>query len=206
MDIRIEAGMNVDIDTPISNVPAVTDFALTLPLSTSTQAECISSMQSTGSYNSVVLFKAIPVNGLPHLALASRDFHQINILKQVAYSYPCDVYQGLHAPTRLKLALRCPRILEGTVQGEEVKRRYKREAKTWSSLNHVNVLPFYGVVETSSITFLAAPWIAHGDLSQFVAGCLKYSTQSPFTQGSVFDPKRDAFSAFDEVATVSISM
>ncbi|KAG8998898.1 hypothetical protein FRB94_006608 [Tulasnella sp. JGI-2019a] len=113
------------------------------------------------------------------------------------------MYQGLYAPTQLKLAMKCPRILEDeTTQAKVVIRRYKREATVWSSLNHIDILPFYGIVEISSTAYLVAPWVAHRDLSKFVAARLEYLAHFSVSSGSVSDTKRTAFTAFDEAATI----
>ncbi|KAG8980753.1 hypothetical protein FRB93_009018 [Tulasnella sp. JGI-2019a] len=142
------------------------------------------------------------VNGLPRLALTSTDSHLISILRQVKLGGYSDVCQGLYAPTQLRLAMKCPRIIEGTPEAIAVKRRWVREAKMWLSLNHVNILPFYGVVELSSITYLVAPWVAHGDLSKFLAARLEYFARSSFTQGSGSDERHAAFKVFDETTII----
>ncbi|KAG9022831.1 hypothetical protein FRB95_014080 [Tulasnella sp. JGI-2019a] len=142
------------------------------------------------------------VNGLPRLVLSSTDSHLISILRQVKLGGYSDVYQGLYAPTQLKLAMKCPRIIEGTPEAIAVKRRWMREAKMWLSFNHVNILPFYGVVELSSITYLVAPWVAHGDLSKFLAARLEYFARSSFTQGSGSDERHAAFKVFDETTII----
>ncbi|KAG8998483.1 hypothetical protein FRB93_013715 [Tulasnella sp. JGI-2019a] len=148
-------------------------------------------------------FDNTPANSLARLALSSHDSHLIQITGQVALSHSSDMYHGLYTPTRLRLAMKCPRIFErGTRQAERTMRDYMREAKRWSSLNHVNILPFYGVVEISSITYLVAPWAAHGDLSWFLKDRLEYLLHSSPTRCFVSDRKRKAFSAFDEAATV----
>ncbi|KAG9006585.1 Mitogen-activated protein kinase kinase kinase 7 [Tulasnella sp. JGI-2019a] len=148
-------------------------------------------------------FDNTPANSLARLALSSHDSHLIQITGQVALSHSSDMYHGLYTPTRLRLAMKCPRIFErGTRQAERTMRDYMREAKTWSSLNHVNILPFYGVVEISSITYLVAPWAAHGDLSWFLKDRLEYLLHSSPTRCFVSDRKRKAFSAFDEAATI----
>ncbi|KAG8981770.1 hypothetical protein FRB94_002970 [Tulasnella sp. JGI-2019a] len=96
-----------------------------------------------------------------------------------------------------------PRIQEeGTTQAKVVKRRYTREAKIWSSLDHVNVLSFYGVVEISSVAYLVAPWVAHGDLSKFLTRRLEYLAGSSSNQGSFSDRKCSAFSTFDEATVI----
>ncbi|KAG9022025.1 hypothetical protein FRB95_000962, partial [Tulasnella sp. JGI-2019a] len=142
------------------------------------------------------------VNGLPRLTLSSTDSHLISVLRQVKLGGYSDVYQGLYAPTQLRLAMKCPRIIEGTPEAIAVKRRWMREAKMWLSLNHVNILPFYGVAELSSITYLVAPWVAHGYLSKFLADRLEYLARSPFAQGSGSDQRHAAFEAFDEATII----
>ncbi|KAG9022833.1 hypothetical protein FRB95_014082, partial [Tulasnella sp. JGI-2019a] len=142
------------------------------------------------------------VNGLPRLTLSSTDSHLISILRKVKLGGYSDVYQGLYAPIQLKLAMKCPRIIEGTPEAIAVKRRWMREAKMWLSLDHVNILPFYGVVELSSITYLVAPWVAHGDLSKSLAARLEYLASSSFAQESGSDQRHAAFEVFDEATII----
>ncbi|KAG9022024.1 hypothetical protein FRB95_000961, partial [Tulasnella sp. JGI-2019a] len=137
--------MNMDMEEVMSEASNAVDG------STSLSVEPEGSAMSLGSAR---------VNGLPRLALTSTDSHLISILRQVKLGGYSDVWQGLYAPTQLRLAMKCPRIIEGTPEAIAVKRRWVREAKMWLSLNHVNILPFYGVVELSSITYLVAPWVA----------------------------------------------
>ncbi|KAG9023713.1 hypothetical protein FRB95_012575 [Tulasnella sp. JGI-2019a] len=143
-----------------------------------------------------------PFNGLLRLTLSSSDAHLISIQKKVALGHYSDIYQGIYAPTRLKLALKRPRILEGTTQAKEVERRYKREAEIWSSLYHVNILPFYGIVELSSIAYLVAPWVEQGDLSKFLDARLEYLRRPSFIQSSIPNQQFTPFVAFDEAATI----
>ncbi|KAG9002935.1 hypothetical protein FRB94_003462 [Tulasnella sp. JGI-2019a] len=195
INIKHEGDMDLDMDVPMPNLVEVTNAVADSESSPMELGVSAISNEPLGN---------IPVNGLPRLALSSFNSHLISIpnpKKPVALGYYCDMYQGLYAPTRLKLALKCPRLLEGTTQAEDVKRRYKREAKTWLSLNHINVLPFYGVIELSSIAYLVAPWVALGDLSKFLAARLEYLEHDSPTQGSV-SHQRAAFSAFDETATI----
>ncbi|KAG8996046.1 hypothetical protein FRB94_008596 [Tulasnella sp. JGI-2019a] len=143
------------------------------------------------------------VNGFPSLRLSSSDSHLITIQRQVALGHNSDMYQGLYAPLKLKLAMKCPRILrEGTIQAADVKRRYEREVKTWSSLKHDNILPFFGVVKLSSVTYLVAPWVTHGDLSKFLAARLECLEHPLLAHDSVSVEKRAAFLVFDEAATI----
>ncbi|KAG9019736.1 hypothetical protein FRB95_005545, partial [Tulasnella sp. JGI-2019a] len=144
------------------------------------------------------------IQGFPRLALSPSDSHLIRVQKRVALGHHSDIYQGFYTPTRLKLAMKCPRILEErTLQAVDVRRRYEREVKTWSSLNHVNVLPFYGVVKISSVTYLVAPWAAHGDLSKFLAARLECLAHPLLAQDSVSVHERAAFLIFDEATTAA---
>ncbi|KAG9020702.1 hypothetical protein FRB95_003653 [Tulasnella sp. JGI-2019a] len=143
------------------------------------------------------------VNGFPSLKLSSSNSHLITILKQVAWGPNSDLYQGLYTPSNLKLAMKRPRILrEGTIQAADVKRRYKREVKTWSSLKHNNILPSFGIVKLSSVTYLVAPWVTHGDLSGFLADRLECLKHPLLAYDSVSVEKRAAFLVFDEAATI----
>ncbi|KAG8988863.1 hypothetical protein FRB94_000368 [Tulasnella sp. JGI-2019a] len=191
MDITHENHMDIDTDTPM---PDTTEVA-----STVTGFES-SSLQPGGS---VVPPGNTPANDSPRFTLSSSDSHLISIERRVALGYHSDMYQGIYTPTKLKLAMKCPRILEaGTIQAVDVKRRYEREVKTWSSLKHDNVLPFFGVVEISSNTYLMAPWVTHGDLSGFLSARLKCLADPSFGQDSVSVEKRAAFLIFDEAATI----
>ncbi|KAG8988781.1 hypothetical protein FRB94_000419 [Tulasnella sp. JGI-2019a] len=138
------------------------------------------------------------VNGLPRLTLSSSDSHFIMISKQVASGRFGDTYQGVHVPTQLKLAMRCSRTLaERATQAQ----RFEGELKIRSSSNHVNVMPFYGVVWIFSTAYLVTPWVEHGDPSRFISAHLEYLAQPPNIQQSLSDQTRAAFSAFDEIAT-----
>ncbi|KAG8978516.1 hypothetical protein FRB93_011045 [Tulasnella sp. JGI-2019a] len=131
------------------------------------------------------------------------DSRLVNIThpeKPVIYGN-CDLFKALYGEGSIKvmLALKRPQILgDSSAQAELVKRRFQREATIWSRLNHINILPFYGIVElvleTSSVAeaYLASPWVESGDLSEFLAARLKCLDASA--------PERAcaAFSTFDE--------
>ncbi|KAG8988598.1 hypothetical protein FRB94_000573, partial [Tulasnella sp. JGI-2019a] len=196
LNIIQDDDMDIDIDAPMSNTVEV-----------STAVIGLESSRSVESRDSVIPATRPPentrVHGLPRLTLSSSDSHLIIIQKRVALGHYSDIYQGVYTPTKLKLAMKCPRILEdGTIQAVDVKRRYEREATTWSSLNHVNVLPFYGVVKISSAIYLVAPWVTYGDLSKFLVTRLECFAHPSLAQGSVSVLERAAFLIFDEVATV----
>ncbi|KAG9025872.1 hypothetical protein FRB95_009669 [Tulasnella sp. JGI-2019a] len=183
--------MDIDMDAPMSNTPqtpsAVARFGLL-------SIEPGGSAMPPGN---------TPVSDLPRLVLSSSDSHLVTVQKRVAPGHYGDMYQGLHTPTKLKLAMKRPRILdEGTIQAVDVKRRYEREARIWSTLNHVNVLPFYGVVKISSAMYLVAPWVIHGDLSRFLADRLECLAHPSLAQDSVSVQKRAAFLCFDEATTI----
>ncbi|KAG9022543.1 hypothetical protein FRB95_014629, partial [Tulasnella sp. JGI-2019a] len=192
MDIIIhEDPMDIGTDTPMPNT-----------------TEVLSAVAGFGSWSVQPGGSVMPpgnrlANDLPRFTLSSSDSHLISIQRRVALGYHSDMYQGIYTPTKLKLAMKCPRILEaGTIQAVDVKRRYEREVETWSSFEHVNVLPFFGVVEISSNTYLVAPWVTHGDLFGFLAARLKCLADPSLGQDSVSVEKRAAFLIFDEAATI----
>ncbi|KDQ14108.1 hypothetical protein BOTBODRAFT_110477 [Botryobasidium botryosum FD-172 SS1] len=85
-----------------------------------------------------------------------------------------DCWQGLFLG-RYKVAMKTPR---GRFEEEVRTRRLEREAKVWSHLSHPNVLPFLGLCELDSTSFLVSPWMENGDALEFVqkrpdADCLQ---------------------------------
>ncbi|KAG9008706.1 hypothetical protein FRB93_006252 [Tulasnella sp. JGI-2019a] len=76
----------------------------------------------------------------------------------------------------------------------DAKRRFAREANTWSSLVHDKILLFHGMVEISNEIYLVSPWIEYGDLSKFVIERLKFMSASPSHQRE--HPRRIAYEAF----------
>ncbi|KAG8990604.1 hypothetical protein FRB93_003151 [Tulasnella sp. JGI-2019a] len=87
----------------------------------------------------------------------------------------CDLFIRFYTPTGSKLAMKRlrPRSQDPEALGI-AKRRFMREARIWSYLKHINVLPFHGLVELSGETYLVSPWMEHGDLSKFLIGYLSY--------------------------------
>ncbi|KDQ07873.1 hypothetical protein BOTBODRAFT_94459, partial [Botryobasidium botryosum FD-172 SS1] len=98
-----------------------------------------------------------------------------------------DCWQGLFLG-RYKVAMKTPR---GRF-ADEVKNRISfflrdikrlvREAKVWSHLNHPNILPFLGLCELDSMSFLVSPWMENGHAFEFVqkhpeADCLQLLAQ-----------------------------
>ncbi|KAG8881898.1 hypothetical protein FRB97_008945 [Tulasnella sp. 331] len=80
-------------------------------------------------------------------------------------------------------------------------KRYEREAKIWSSLIHINILPFYGLVQRSSEIYLVSPWLEHGNLSRFLARYKSY-IEDPVGQSKTPEASQVAFSAFKEIDAV----
>ncbi|KAG9001979.1 hypothetical protein FRB94_004184 [Tulasnella sp. JGI-2019a] len=106
---------------------------------------------------------------LTRISISPETSHLIIVGKRIGYGGSCDVYGGLYAPTGQRLALK--RLRYG---GSQAERRFRREAKIWSALIHVNILPFYGLHDISSDTHPVSPWIESGDLSAFLDGRLSY--------------------------------
>jgi serine/threonine protein kinase len=57
---------------------------------------------------------------------------------------------------------------------EKTKRHFNREGRTWSLLNHPNILPFCGLVQIMNEMYLVSPWIAYGDLLGFATARMDY--------------------------------
>ena len=43
-----------------------------------------------------------------------------------------------------------------------------REGEAWLDLNHPNVLPFLGILETNSDLYFVSPYVKNGSLSDYV--------------------------------------
>ncbi|KAG9025014.1 hypothetical protein FRB95_010808 [Tulasnella sp. JGI-2019a] len=154
-----------------------------------------------------------PTDKFPRLKLSSSDSHLISIpppRKPVNYGN-CDLFKAGYCDGSLRvvLALKRPRIIgDSATQAEMVQRRFEREVAIWSQLNHINILPFYGVVELVSESFLvseaylASPWVEHGDLFEFLAARLKYSRTSSTLENTIPERIYEAFSTFDEYLMV----
>ncbi|KAG8997908.1 hypothetical protein FRB94_007378 [Tulasnella sp. JGI-2019a] len=143
--------------------------------------------------------------GASRLTLSLQDSDTVCILPpgRPIHFGNCDLYKGTHSPTRAILAMKHPRIQgPGASQAKEAKRRWEKEAKIWSSLNHDNILPFYGIVEIGSEVYLVSPWIDYGDLSQFLTLRREYMDASPTGQAQVHSGLHLAFSAFEETAMI----
>ncbi|KAG9032478.1 hypothetical protein FRB95_001453 [Tulasnella sp. JGI-2019a] len=109
----------------------------------------------------------------------------------------CDMFRGIYTSTRLHLALKRPRFctLEPKAT-EDVMRRFRREGKLWSALDHINILPFLGMVDIGGETYLVSPWLEHGDLSKFVPARLEF-LELPGSK-RLSHPSRRVFERFDE--------
>ncbi|KAG8850460.1 hypothetical protein FRB96_009705 [Tulasnella sp. 330] len=146
--------------------------------------------------------KAHTHHGL-RLILSTENSHLVSILspnRAVTRGGNCDLFKGLYAPGNLILAMKRPRVSQD--QAETATRRFKREVKIWTSLIHINILPFFGLVEISSETYLVSPWMDHGDLFTFVKSRLRFLASSLAVQEQVSNEKRSAFLKFDEAASI----
>ncbi|KAG8978515.1 hypothetical protein FRB94_014638 [Tulasnella sp. JGI-2019a] len=130
---------------------------------------------------------------MPQLSLSLQDPCTVSILppgKPISFGN-CDLFRGVHRPTQTILAMKRPRIRGDTgTQVQTIKRRFSREAKIWSGLNHINILPFYGIVDLGSEAYLVSPWVEQGDLSKFLTARMDCNQAS------------DAFPAFDEASMI----
>ncbi|KAG8979746.1 hypothetical protein FRB93_009874 [Tulasnella sp. JGI-2019a] len=133
------------------------------------------------------------VHTIPQLSLSLQDSCTVSILppgKPISFGN-CDLFQGVHWPTGTILAMKRPRITGNTsAQAETIKRRFSREAKIWSGLNHINILTFCGIVNVGSEDYLVSPWVERGDLSKFLTARMDC------------DQASDIFLAFDEASMI----
>ncbi|KAG8884664.1 hypothetical protein FRB97_003720, partial [Tulasnella sp. 331] len=134
------------------------------------------------------------------------DLHMIELetpIKPVASGGHGEVFKGLHPPTQMVCAMKRPYVVTGgTTQSQEEKKGYEREAKMWSCLKHINILPFYGIVELSSGAYLVSPWIEYGDLSRFLAARREFFSGSSNVRADIPERTRSAFAAFNEAVTI----
>ncbi|KAG9033884.1 hypothetical protein FRB95_014087 [Tulasnella sp. JGI-2019a] len=77
-------------------------------------------------------------------------------------------------------------------------RRFVREADTWSSLTHDNILPFYGVMKISNEMYLISPWMEYGDLSRFLADRLSFLKTPGDLRDRDKNPRKIAYRGFIE--------
>ncbi|KAG8871283.1 hypothetical protein FRB97_008823, partial [Tulasnella sp. 331] len=113
----------------------------------------------------------------------------------------CDLFIGIYTTTGVKLAMKRPRFnTQIPSEAATAKRRFVREAKTWSSLKHCNILPFYGLMEISDEMYLVSPWMDYGDLSRFLRERMAFLEAVPSVQRTCL--RRLAFNAFKEVDVV----
>ncbi|KAG8870749.1 hypothetical protein FRB97_009418 [Tulasnella sp. 331] len=138
------------------------------------------------------------------LQLSTSDAHLINIPhpnRSVGGGGYCDLFLGMHIPTGMKLAMKRPRFnTQIALEAATAKRRFVREANTWSRLNHENILPFYGLMEISNEMYLASPWMDYGDLSKFLQERIAFLDAAPDVQRA--HPKRAPCRAFKEVDAI----
>ncbi|KAG8880140.1 hypothetical protein FRB98_005312 [Tulasnella sp. 332] len=134
------------------------------------------------------------------LKLTSENSHLIDIPepnRPIGGGGYCDLFQGVLRPVGLKLAMKRPRFAsKGSEAAEDATRRFQREADIWSSMKHVNILMFYGLVWIRNDVYLVSPWMKNGDLATFVAERLRFLTMSSQDQAS--HHRRDDFLRFRE--------
>ncbi|KAG8983635.1 hypothetical protein FRB94_007375 [Tulasnella sp. JGI-2019a] len=126
-----------------------------------------------------------PVHGRRQLSVSSWDVSIIPPGKPVSFGN-CDLFRGLHEPTQTILAMKRPRVTgDANIQAQTVQRRFSREAKIWSRLNHINILPFYGMINLESEAYLVSPWVEQGDLSNFLSTRMYCNQESGFDEASM---------------------
>jgi len=109
----------------------------------------------------------------------------------------CDLLQGtskLGGPA--EFALKRPRCFDQE-ELADILRKFDREARIWTMLRHPNVLPFYGVVERSKKKYLVSPWVAGGDLHNFLSARSKHLALPVAQQMEL--PNHDVYVNFDEL-------
>ncbi|KAG9029113.1 hypothetical protein FRB95_005656 [Tulasnella sp. JGI-2019a] len=131
-----------------------------------------------------------PLSGIPALG------------RPVNFGKSYTVYQGFYGPARTKVAIKRLRILGEDSYSRKVKHRIEREAKLRSSLIHDNILPFYGMFESSREAYMIYPWMELGDLSSFLIARLEYLNSSSVKENLTSSAPYSAFSAFDEAKTI----
>ncbi|KAG8998236.1 hypothetical protein FRB94_006976 [Tulasnella sp. JGI-2019a] len=138
------------------------------------------------------------------LRLSTSDTHLIVMTepnRSVGGGGFCDLFLGKYLPSGQVLGMKRPRLSVQTASEiANVTRRFSREAKTWSSLTHDNILPFYGLVEISSVLYLVSPWMEYGSLSRFLTGRLSFLGTDPRDQDN--DPNRTVYNDFKEADTI----
>ncbi|KAG9023484.1 hypothetical protein FRB95_013005, partial [Tulasnella sp. JGI-2019a] len=137
--------------------------------------------------------RRVSVCDMPRLSLSSKCSHTVSILPpgKPLSSGSCDFFRGLYDPTQTILAMKRLRVTgDAETQIQVTRRRFSREVKIWSGLSHVNLLPFYGIVELGSGAYLVYPWVEQGNLSQFLSARMEAN------------PKSDAFLFFNEMSMV----
>jgi len=112
-----------------------------------------------------------------------------------------DLFGGTHIPTGTKLALYQFRFHAQDAQTAAVTvKRLRGQGNLWTTLNHPNVLAFYGILEKEHRTYLLSPWIAHGDLQRFLSARMRWLTLT--MDRRELDTNRDAYSGYDESEVV----
>lgn len=53
-------------------------------------------------------------------------------------------------------------------------KRFEREGQMWASFSHINILPFFGMIDLLQETYLVSPWMEVGDLTGFISTRLLY--------------------------------
>ncbi|KAG8899836.1 hypothetical protein FRB99_006412 [Tulasnella sp. 403] len=77
-----------------------------------------------------------------------------------------DIYRGRH-PDLGEVALKRLRPLMDR-KGSKDDSRIRSEMATWASLNHPNILQFYGIYVQDGRSYLVSPWIRYGTLPHFL--------------------------------------
>ncbi|KAG8983636.1 hypothetical protein FRB94_007374 [Tulasnella sp. JGI-2019a] len=136
----------------------------------------------------------------PLLRLSSPDLIHLPIPKKAINHGNCDLFKGHYrdGSTVVVVALKLPRFLgDASLQAETARRRFEREAKIWADLNHINILPFYGLIEFPCGAYLISPWVERGDLAKFLTARLEYFNLPPAGRDTI-----PAFHNFDESSII----
>ncbi|KAG9003494.1 hypothetical protein FRB94_003077 [Tulasnella sp. JGI-2019a] len=175
-----------------------------LPAQASTSGSSSPNTPATVAMNRAVNEDGMAKTGSFILGLSSADSHFIRFSepnRPVGGGGYCDLFKGIYTLTGQQLALKRPRFsTQDPKDADDSKRRFHREARIWSTLAHVNILPFLGLIDTADETYLISPWLDHGDLSKFLSARLRYLELSH--DGRSSHVARDVFDRFDEYTIV----
>ncbi|KAG8997033.1 hypothetical protein FRB93_000526 [Tulasnella sp. JGI-2019a] len=147
-------------------------------------------------------YRSISAESSISFLLSKSDAHLVTIpdpARSVGWGGFCDLFLGIHVSTGRKLAMKRPKLsTDNASEVADATRRFVREADTWSSLTHDNILPFYGVMKISNEMYLISPWMEYGDLSRFLADRLSFLKTPGDLRDRDKNPRKIAYRGFIE--------